>query len=153
MVVSRQIFSRALVAKTPCPHPPQLSFATKYAPRRNALPAAIINPPLLRYSHSTATSEGVKGAQRSTEPLPRNENVGAKRFADFDLLGKTYLVTGGARGLGLALAEALVEAGGKGEFKLWMYAHAQQRLLTGTSILPRPRGEARRGVDRGSESR
>jgi len=45
--------------------------------------------------------------------LPRNENVGAKRFADFDLLGKTYLVTGGARGLGLALAEALVEAGGK----------------------------------------
>jgi len=29
------------------------------------------------------------------------------------MLGKTYLVTGGARGLGLALAEALVEAGGR----------------------------------------
>ncbi|EHK50158.1 hypothetical protein TRIATDRAFT_288999 [Trichoderma atroviride IMI 206040] len=36
-----------------------------------------------------------------------------KRFADFDLAGKTFVVTGGARGLGLALAEALVEAGGK----------------------------------------
>ncbi|GJN71029.1 oxidoreductase protein [Purpureocillium lilacinum] len=39
--------------------------------------------------------------------------VGNKRFADFDLAGKTFIVTGGARGLGLALAEALVEAGGR----------------------------------------
>ncbi|KAJ6441443.1 putative PTR2-Di-and tripeptide permease [Purpureocillium lavendulum] len=39
--------------------------------------------------------------------------VGNKRFADFDLGGKTFIVTGGARGLGLALAEALVEAGGR----------------------------------------
>ncbi|KAM0251929.1 hypothetical protein ACHAQJ_007944 [Trichoderma viride] len=39
--------------------------------------------------------------------------MGAKRFADFDLAGKAFIVTGGARGLGLALAEALVEAGGK----------------------------------------
>lgn len=46
--------------------------------------------------------------------LPRDTNVGSKRFADFNLLGKTFLVTGGARGLGLALAEALVEAGGRG---------------------------------------
>ncbi|KAL1872470.1 hypothetical protein VTK73DRAFT_1467 [Phialemonium thermophilum] len=40
-------------------------------------------------------------------------NVGRKRFADFDLAGKVFIVTGGARGLGLALAEGLVEAGGK----------------------------------------
>ena len=62
-------------------------------------------------------TKDVKGAPHSTEPLPREENVGSKRFADFDLLGKTYLVTGGARGLGLALAEALVEAGGRGELQ------------------------------------
>ena len=45
---------------------------------------------------------------------PRETAVGGKRFADFDLSGKTFIVTGGARGLGLAIAEALVEAGGKG---------------------------------------
>lgn len=42
-----------------------------------------------------------------------NESVGNKRFADFHLRGKTFIVTGGGRGLGLALAEALVEAGGR----------------------------------------
>lgn len=47
--------------------------------------------------------------------LAMGEVVGGKRFADFDLAGKTFIVTGGARGLGLSLAEALVEAGGKGE--------------------------------------
>lgn len=45
---------------------------------------------------------------------PREEAVGGKRFADFHLSGKTFIVTGGARGLGLAIAEALVEAGAKG---------------------------------------
>lgn len=45
----------------------------------------------------------------------RDENVGQKRLADFDLEGRVFVVTGGARGLGLALAEALVETGGKGE--------------------------------------
>ncbi|KAF2809031.1 NAD(P)-binding protein [Mytilinidion resinicola] len=41
------------------------------------------------------------------------ENVGSMRFREFDLAGGVYIVTGGARGLGLCLAEALVEAGGK----------------------------------------
>ncbi|OAA43064.1 oxidoreductase [Cordyceps fumosorosea ARSEF 2679] len=48
-----------------------------------------------------------------TSPMPTSEPVGSKRFADFDLGGKTFIVTGGARGLGLAIAEALVEAGGQ----------------------------------------
>jgi len=49
----------------------------------------------------------------STAGLPRDKPVGNKRFADFHLSGKVFIVTGGARGLGLAIAEALVEAGGK----------------------------------------
>ncbi|KAF1986238.1 short-chain dehydrogenase [Aulographum hederae CBS 113979] len=48
------------------------------------------------------------------EGTPRSqENVGMKRLADFDLAGGVYLVSGGARGLGLTMAEGLVEAGGK----------------------------------------
>lgn len=50
------------------------------------------------------------------EPKPRiDENIGRKRFGDFDVAGKVFVVTGGAQGLGLTLAEALVEAGGKGK--------------------------------------
>ncbi|KAI0891207.1 NAD(P)-binding protein [Annulohypoxylon nitens] len=45
-------------------------------------------------------------------PDPR-ANIGQKRLADFDLNGKVFIVTGGARGLGLSLAEALAETGGK----------------------------------------
>ncbi|RWA12908.1 hypothetical protein EKO27_g2219 [Xylaria grammica] len=43
----------------------------------------------------------------------RDESIGQKRLADFDLAGRVFIVTGGARGLGLCLAEALVETGGK----------------------------------------
>lgn len=37
-----------------------------------------------------------------------------QRFQSFQLRGKVFAVTGGARGLGLTMAEALVEAGGEG---------------------------------------
>jgi hypothetical protein len=37
-----------------------------------------------------------------------------KQFADYDMTGKVYVVTGGAQGLGLSLAESLAGAGGKG---------------------------------------
>lgn len=89
----------------------------------------------------SGSSTDIKGAPYSTEPLPREENVGSKRFADFDLLGKTFLVTGGARGLGLALAEALVEAGGTGEFQACQLANTtylRYKMLMETSALSRP---------------
>ncbi|KAL0934424.1 Sorbose reductase SOU1 [Colletotrichum truncatum] len=44
---------------------------------------------------------------------PKDANFGSSRFTDFNLKGRTFIVTGGAQGLGLSLAEALVEAGGK----------------------------------------
>nr|KAK5449243.1 hypothetical protein LTR18_002332 [Exophiala xenobiotica] len=40
-------------------------------------------------------------------------NQNPKRFSEFDLQGKVFIVTGGGRGLGLSLAESLVEAGGQ----------------------------------------
>jgi len=48
------------------------------------------------------------------DKLPTPENAPA-RLREFDLQEKVFVVTGGARGLGLTLAEALVEAGGKGK--------------------------------------
>ncbi|KAI0202956.1 short-chain dehydrogenase [Astrocystis sublimbata] len=44
---------------------------------------------------------------------PSGSSIGDKPLADFNLAGRVFIVTGGARGLGLALAEALVETGGK----------------------------------------
>ncbi|KAK7928249.1 NAD(P)-binding protein [Apiospora marii] len=71
------------------------------------------------------------------------EDIGAKRFADFELTGKVFVVTGGANKLGLGLAEALVEAGGKGQTpgpvrKEWR--HAQERVVPegGGSLHYRP---------------
>lgn len=39
----------------------------------------------------------------------------ANRFLEFDLEGRVFAVTGGGRGLGLSMAEALIEAGAKGK--------------------------------------
>ena len=47
------------------------------------------------------------------EKLPNPERT-PYRFREFDLEGKVFVVTGGGRGLGLVLAEALIEAGGQG---------------------------------------
>lgn len=49
----------------------------------------------------------------NTAGLPRSAEIGNKKFANFDLQGRTFIVTGGAQGLGLATAEGLVEAGAK----------------------------------------
>jgi thiamine monophosphate synthase len=63
-------------------------------------------------AHKVHIGQGM--ASPNTVGLPRDTKVGNKRFADFDLMGRTFIVTGGAQGLGLATAEALVEAGARG---------------------------------------
>lgn len=82
----------------------------RYAPLSvpfKALPAA---------SFSTGSArQATEGAPVTRPGLADKSKATKKQFADYDLAGKTYVVTGGARGLGLALAEALVEAGGKGK--------------------------------------
>jgi hypothetical protein len=62
----------------------------------------------------------------NSAPKHSNDNVSAfratyaetdakgHRFPEFELDGHVFVVTGGARGLSLTLAEALVEAGGHG---------------------------------------
>jgi NAD(P)-dependent dehydrogenase (short-subunit alcohol dehydrogenase family) len=117
-----------------------MSLATKVLPRRlpvlscasrfststiPALPAtALARHTGLRSSRlvnplSQAASFGTSTAWRRKQSaiaqrLPDPERQ-PQRFRDFDLEGKTFVVTGGGRGLGLTLAEVLVEAGGKGK--------------------------------------
>lgn len=81
-----------------------------------SLPARTMHTsPSLQLAKPTNPDPKKNPAPASELALPQDENVGRKRFADFDLKGKVFIVTGGARGLGLALAEGLVEAGGKGK--------------------------------------
>jgi len=54
-----------------------------------------------------ATREHKTAEERANYP-----SVGDKSFGQFTLKGRVFVVTGGARGLGLCLASALCEAGG-----------------------------------------
>ncbi|KAI1379455.1 NAD(P)-binding protein [Hypoxylon crocopeplum] len=76
--------------------------------------------PELRRPFQSSPNPPTKPTNPDPRENPANElapnadvNVGQKRLADFDLKGKVFVVTGAARGLGLALAESLVEAGGR----------------------------------------
>ncbi|GIC85697.1 putative short chain dehydrogenase/oxidoreductase [Aspergillus udagawae] len=71
---------------------------------RSWLPCTSLHP-FLRSTYSTETNE-----QHIQRKLPR---VRPHRFKEFDLADRAYAVTGGGRGLGLAMAEALMEAGAK----------------------------------------
>lgn len=61
------------------------------------------------------TTQPIGDSKHLQDRLPRGSNATThQRFREFDLQGKVYAVTGGGRGLGLAMAEALVEAGAQG---------------------------------------
>ncbi|KAH6630750.1 hypothetical protein B0J18DRAFT_475689 [Chaetomium sp. MPI-SDFR-AT-0129] len=111
---------------------------------RLLLPLARTTITTHRYLHTTPPDQ--TWPQSPTSPEPRahpnaegkpapGENIGAKRFADFDLAGKVFIVTGGAQGLGLAMAEALVEAGGK-VYALDRSPHPDSEWATAQSRIP-----------------
>ena len=73
--------------------------------------------PLTRLSYSTTTTtHGVHHIQ--TRMPPKDSIKNGHRFKEFDLNDRVYAITGGGRGLGLAMAEALMEAGAKGTSQL-----------------------------------
>ncbi|RAL14968.1 putative short chain dehydrogenase/oxidoreductase [Aspergillus homomorphus CBS 101889] len=66
-----------------------------------------------RASYSTnSTPHGTHHIQTRVSSL-KPEQKNGRRFREFDLEDRVFAVTGGGRGLGLAMAEALMEAGAK----------------------------------------
>jgi hypothetical protein len=86
-----------------------------------SIPRAAASQPWLRPSSQRRHLATVKESPQKEETasikdkLPNPEKH-PSRFREFDLGGKVFVVTGAARGLGLTLAEALVEAGGRGVY-------------------------------------
>jgi hypothetical protein len=69
----------------------------------------LFRKPIVHFGRSVSTDASIKQTL-SKEPVGQMD----QRFQEFQLRGKVFAVTGGGRGLGLAMAEALVEAGGEG---------------------------------------
>lgn len=63
----------------------------------------------MAYDHTVPSDAPIQERQPTGD-----ENNTQKRFSEFELQGKVFTVTGGGRGLGLTMAEALVEAGAQG---------------------------------------
>jgi hypothetical protein len=64
-------------------------------------------------THDHAVSSNAPVPIQERQPTGDDKST-QKRFSEFDLEGKVFTVTGGGRGLGLTMAEALVEAGAQG---------------------------------------
>ncbi|KAJ5945612.1 hypothetical protein N7454_002451 [Penicillium verhagenii] len=88
---------------------------------RAPIAAKVLSSSSIRlYSSTKSTSSPYNIHRISNKPdhiqtkLPSKRDVGnGKRFHEFDMEDRVYAITGGARGLGLSMAEALIEAGAK----------------------------------------
>lgn len=90
-----------------------MSFALSrvLTPARSKLPSAGISYSITTRLHSTGPGP-YSPIQTKLASVKGSKN--GNRFKEFDLEDRVYAITGGARGLGLAMAEALLEAGAKG---------------------------------------
>lgn len=73
-------------------------------------------PPFLRAGLCSIAVKAMTRANLTYTHSPENISQGPSRWSKiFDLHDKVFAVTGGARGLGLTMAEALMGAGAEGE--------------------------------------
>ena len=104
------------------------NLARCLAPARTRFAGAAINAPRTLASSSARLYSSTKSAfspqdihnvshkrpEHIQNVLPsKRELRNAQRFGEFDMEGRVYAITGGGRGLGLSMAEALIEAGAK----------------------------------------
>lgn len=53
-----------------------------------------------------------------SKPPSKKQLRNTNRFREFDMEDRVYVITGGGRGLGLSMGEALIEAGAKGTHQI-----------------------------------
>lgn len=108
-----------------------MSFVPRvWAPARTQLARVAVSTPrsllssstrLYSTSNSFFSPQDIHNASHSPDhiqsKMPAKELLyNNHRFSEFDLEGRVYAITGGGRGLGLSMAEALIEAGAKGTY-------------------------------------
>ncbi|KAJ5371075.1 uncharacterized protein N7496_007167 [Penicillium cataractarum] len=104
-----------------------LGISRVFTPARARFVIAAVAAPKVLASSSTRLYSSTKSAFNphdihniSHNPdhiqtkLPSKKQLrNANRFREFDMEGRVYVITGGGRGLGLSMGEALIEAGAK----------------------------------------
>ncbi|KAJ5900842.1 uncharacterized protein N7473_004912 [Penicillium subrubescens] len=104
-----------------------LGISRVFTPARTRFLSAAVTAPKVVASSSTRLYSSTKSAFNQHDihnishnpdhiqsKLPSKKQLrNANRFREFDMEGRVYVITGGGRGLGLSMGEALIEAGAK----------------------------------------
>lgn len=96
------------------------TLASQHLLRQAQAPTAAPFSSTPRRENATPTDRIPSRKEKTSSKTGGNAAGVQNQLPDFNLSGKTYVITGGGGGLGLTLAEGLVAAGGNGMCFSWI---------------------------------